>query len=224
MRQILLMILAAAAVDGGAITSGSIDFPNGGFGASLSGANFSAGIGDGDGQDWDPWGDGVSIPSPVPVAGCLCEAGSGGDAGNSGVTYDGVFYWWGGDFFEGPPAGTPIATTLSFEITLKSPDQVITGPGTYPQTYAVQLSFCVSASRDSPAFHCETDEGTAMGAWTATEGNAIFDFLPGGLDLTVMPEPSTLSYVGFALCFVARMAMKRRRNVRTGYWTSGLVS
>lgn len=195
MRQILLMILAAAAVDGGAITSGNIDFPDGGFSVSLSGADFSANIMDLDGQDFDGWGDGSFIPFPAPSLGDYTdfEAGSGGDTGmDTGVTYNGVFYWWGGDFENGPPLGTPLANTLYFTLSLESPDQIIAGPGTYPQTYAVQLNFCVQASAGAPAY-CETDTGTATGAWTATEGNAIFDFLPGGLDLTVVPEPSTLS-------------------------------
>ena len=131
------------------------------------------------------------------------------------MTYNGVFYSWGGDFINGPPPGTPFASTLEFDLSLESPDLIITGPGTYPQTYGVQLNFCLSASTADafPPFNCETDTGTATGAWNATFGNFSFVFLPGGLDLTITPEPSTLSYVGFALCFgvfVAKIGRLRR--------------
>lgn len=70
MRQILLIIFAAAAVDGGTITSGNIDFPNGGFGVGLSGPDFSANIYDYDNQDCTAGGM-AALSLPRTIAGLL---------------------------------------------------------------------------------------------------------------------------------------------------------
>lgn len=200
-------------VSGGAITSGSMSFGNDGTSsASFQGADFRATIND---FDIDELPDGGFPPFFPPI-----RTGGGvgyGSAGMwSGVTYSGVFY--------NPPSfnlprGFPYAG-ISYSLFLTSPQPMITGPGLYPVTFSVQMSFCVSDPTGSIAnYYCEDDTGVATGAFDATPcgcGNTwVF---VDGLSLTIAdptvaaPEPSTLSYIGLTLSFgffVTRTNRKR---------------
>ncbi len=204
MRGLLVVMFAAfvGSVQGGAITSGSIllnsDF-FGGFGsvsANLSGINFGASLGDG---DVGTFSHGGSYPF-LQTFEYLGPFGSNLFLG-SGIVYNGVYY-------SGHSAGPPFVTALSFTLGLISPDPTITGPGSYPVTFLVQLSYCLS----SPIY-CETDTGFATGAFNYVSSGSG-DVFTGGLTLDItVPEPSTLTYVGFAGCFgclIAAFARTRR--------------
>jgi hypothetical protein len=221
MRRLLVVIVVAfvGKAQGGAITAGSVFFAGQEASAHFSGQDFSATIRDG---DVGPYPDGGFTPfSPgIPIG---SGVGYGSAGFGSGVTYNGVFY--------NPqsldlPRGSPYASSLWYSVLSTSPTPTITGPGVYPVTVSVQMSFCLNDPTGS-TFYCESDTGIATGGWNATFGNTSYVFLPGGLDLSVVaPEPSTLSggpdsnvstpepstryYVGFVLCFGFLAAALRR--------------
>ncbi len=215
-----LFVLCPFTLQGDTITSGGIGL---GFGSGntawFSGPDFTAGI-----QDLDSFSgnDGGFIPFQPPSPTGTYFIGFEADGYGSGMTYNGVYYTW-------PDAAESAACCLipyaemSYALNLISPLPTITGPGLYPVTVSVQLSFCLYPSLHEPVFYCGGAAGLATGAYDYTYGNDIFDFLSGHqLDLTIVPpdpptvapEPSTIFYVGFAALAVGFSTLTRIRRER----------
>jgi hypothetical protein len=218
-----LLFVCSFALKGDVITSGSITLGFGtGNGASFSGPDFSAQIDDFDYFSTEDGGGFIPFEPPAPVGNYFI--GGGSDGIGSGVSYDGVFYYTLDAAFSAPTFSIPWADA-SYSLGLITPLPTITGPGLYPVTVSFQLNFCLYQSLHSPVFYCGGGTGTATGAYDYTYGNDIYDFLSGHqLDLTVVapdpptvtPEPSTISYVGFAAlafgsAFLKRKSEERRR-------------
>jgi hypothetical protein len=200
MRGLLIVIFATflTNVQGGTITSGSIFFqsnqPFGSAIADLSGINFQTHFGDDEVGTFDhtrsyPFVQAWSYLGPF-----------GSNITLAGMTYNGISY--NGGFIILP--NSPFVSE-TFTITgISSP--TITGPGSYPVTASIQLNFCLSDPTGSIfPFYCETDTNIATGAFNYVSSGSGFVSV-SGLTLDIVPVPSTLSYVGFAVCFGCLMA------------------
>jgi hypothetical protein len=208
-RLALILVVFAGSIQAGALTGGSLFFGGSDAEANLTGADFSATIRD---DDVGPFQSGGLTPftmSPMPQS---FGVGFGSSGWGSGVTFEGVFYSpWSTEL----PLGSPYASQLGYSVSYMSPPPTITGPGVYPVSLALDVSFCLNNSK--AVFYCESETGTAMGSFTATSGNVgnSWVFL-SGLSLTVSdppadppsdpptatstPEPGTLGCVGLAIC------------------------
>lgn len=205
MRRLLLMMLFAFAgnAQGGAITSGSLDFSGTYASAYFSGPGFSDAISDSDASNF-PSGEFVPFQPNLPEG--VFGVGIGSHGIGSSLTYNGVLYV---PFDERLP-GFPTESS-DYSVFLTSPLPTITGPGVYPVTFSVQMSFCLYGPT-GPAFYCESDTGNAAGFFNATPSGDPSFVHQGGLTLNIVPvpEPSTQYYVGFVVCFGFLAAAIRR--------------
>jgi len=199
----------ACSAQGGTITSGS--FHVGSFGvqgsesATVSGENFTATVISTDGG-------GLILGHFPPFQASVPGFPWFGEP-PSGVLYNGIFY----PVFDG--GGTPHnpISSVTFTENLISPKPIVTGPGTYSlDLFAVTLSFTL---RDSSGtiLHSETDTGFASGSITYTTNFPGSTYLSAdGFQATIIPEPSTWSYIAFAACCLGAFAGIRLRRQLPG--------
>jgi len=203
LRGLIVLMLAgfASITQGGTITAGQFFFCCGLATATVSGENFAATVQDGNAGDFIDIG---VAPFQARIPAFSWGTFLGGPP--SGVTYNGIFYGVPGPF--GPTPGQPFAGAI-FSQALTSP-VTITGPGTYPLTFAVSLDFHLFDS-SGVLFYSEHDTGVAVGTieYFASVGFPNLLFAAHTLQATIVPEPSTLSCTAFAVCCLGA-ALRRR--------------
>ena len=203
MRGIIVLMLAgfASITQGGTITAGQFFFCCGLATATVSGQNFTATVQDGNSGDFIDAG---LAPFQAHIPAVNWGPFLGGPP--SGVTYNGIFYGVPGPF--GPTPGQPFAFDSFAEAPTSLP--TITGPGTYPVTYSVSLDFTLFDSSGT-MFYSEHDTGVAVGTIDYHGGgNTNLLFSSNTFQATIVPEPSTLSCVAFAVCCLGAALRKTR--------------
>jgi len=203
MRGLTVLMFAgiASITQGGTITAGQFSFCCGQATATVSGENFTATVQDRNAGDFVDVG---LAPFQAHIPAFSWGTFMGGLP--SGVTYNGIFYAVPGPF--GPTPGQPYAGP-TFSQALTSP-VTITGPGTYLLTFAVSLDFHLFDS-SGVMFYSEHDTGVAVGTIDYRAGvDTNFLFSSHTLQATIVPEPSTLSYIAFAVCCLGAALRKTR--------------
>jgi hypothetical protein len=197
MHGVLVILGAglACTAQGGTITSGSFHVLNAGLlSATVSGDNFTATVIDTDGG---PFLLGGFPPFQAPPI--VPELTWGGDI-SSGVMYNGVFY----RVTDGLCCSQGPFASVSFTEDLISSKPIVTGPGTYSlDLFAVTLHFSLFEDLSHMVFYSETDTGFATGSITYTAlipGNPFV--FSTGFDATIIPEPSSWSFIAIAACLL----------------------
>lgn len=196
-RGVLVILVAGfeCSAQGGAITSGSFSLSGSTASATVSGENFAATVIDTDSGLFMFNG----FPPFQPAIPGLTWGGLDG-----GVLYNGFLY--SSPSFIGPSPGVPFALASFTEHLISSPP-IVTGPGTYSLgLFSVTLNFSLFDSSHT-MFHSETDTGFATGSinYTADIPGSVYVF-GHGVEATIIPEPSTLSYIAFAACCLGAFA------------------
>ena len=213
MRGLIVLMLAgfASITQGGTITSGQFVFCCGQATATVSGQNFTATIQDGNAGDFVDFG---LPPFQAHIPALSWGPFLGGPP--SGVTYNGIFYGVPGPL--GPAPGQSYASDFFAETPTSLP--TITGPGTYTVTFSVSLDFALF-DYSHTMFYSEHDTGVAVGTIDYNAGVGTNLLLSSHtLQGTVVPEPSTLSCIAFAVCCLGAALRKTRIGLRSEVYRS----
>ena len=197
-RGVLVILVAglARSTQGGTITSGSFSLSGFTASATVSGDNFTATVID-DNSGFFTFNGSPPFQPTIPVLTWADLLG--------GVLYNGVFYS-APPFGPGPIAGVPYSGATFTEHLISSPP-IVTGPGTYSVgLFSVTLTFYLYDSSHT-LFHTETDTGFATGSINYTADVPGNTFVFGhSVEATIVPEPSTWSYIAFAACCLGAFA------------------
>ncbi len=209
-----VLFVVCEVAQGGAITSANLSFGDYGTSASFQGVDFQTSISD---FDSDPGPDGGFAPFTPSMPNGTFGGGYGSSGYGSSVTYNGTYYT---PLFMNVPTGLPYADSVSYSVySYGAP--TITGPGVYPVSASVQVNFCLSDPTGSiPNYYCESDAGTAAGAFYATSCGCGTSWLfVSSLSLristptiTATPEPSSLPCV----CVGILVAISGKRWLKNG--------